>query len=176
MREYARELRDMRDRVRERPYLFEQVKQVIGSVVASLSKWRVPRELMFFFSSAETREGSGRAGVQEQTEEKRDNRALHSTTRRRKWRRVVVLQVERQCRWEQLWLQQVCNMRIFSHVLHVMPQSGKNMNSTGDGEPRTLCGLVILHYIILWAYAAVFSEDKRCSQLKVRCNYTLAIS
>ncbi|XP_056915199.1 protein FAM161B isoform X1 [Takifugu flavidus] len=27
MREYARELRDMRDRVRERPYLFEQVKQ-----------------------------------------------------------------------------------------------------------------------------------------------------
>lgn len=31
MREYARELRDMRDRVRERPYLFEQVKQVSGS-------------------------------------------------------------------------------------------------------------------------------------------------
>lgn len=31
MREYARELRDMRDRVRERPYLFEQVKQVSGT-------------------------------------------------------------------------------------------------------------------------------------------------
>lgn len=31
MREYARELRDMRERVREQPYMFEQVKQVSGT-------------------------------------------------------------------------------------------------------------------------------------------------
>lgn len=31
MREYAKELRDMRERVREQPYMFEQVKQVSGT-------------------------------------------------------------------------------------------------------------------------------------------------
>lgn len=56
--------------------------------------------------------------------------------------------------------------------------SGKIMNSTGDGEPRTSCGLVVLHYIILLAYATVFSKEKTnaADNSKVRCNYTLAIS
>ena len=41
-------------------------------------------------------------------------------------------------------------MRIFSfvHPLRKTTVSGKIMNSTASGEPRTLCGLVILHYII----------------------------
>lgn len=50
--------------------------------------------ITFFFLSSEKREGSGRAGVLEQTEEKRNNRALYSTSRGREWR-VLLFQIER---------------------------------------------------------------------------------
>lgn len=121
MREYARQLRDMRERVREQPYMFEQVKQVSGT-----TGWLFRSEsfstVLVIFASVEKRTGSGRADVQGQTEEIRNKRALYPTTWGWKWGRGIIFQTECQCRWGRLSLQQVCKRRSFRHVLHVMPQ------------------------------------------------------
>lgn len=154
----------MRERVREQPYMFEQVKQVSGP-----TEWLFHCESDKFlhshvFVSVEKRTGSGWADVQEQTEEIRNNGALYPATRGRKWGRVIIFQTECQCRWGRLSLQQVCKRRIFGHVLHVMPQILGKLWIALLMEPRSSCGLLILHYIILCTYATVFSKERQTPQ------------
>lgn len=73
MREYRRELRDMKSRVGERPYLFEQVTQVIDrkgkKMLCSLYHIGRGRITFFHILPADQRKGSGGADVQEQVEQ-----------------------------------------------------------------------------------------------------------
>lgn len=72
MREYTRELQDIKARVRERPYLFEQLKQV-SDIVKLRRLHHIVHGIQhnFEFLLAEKCKSSCRADIQEHADESR---------------------------------------------------------------------------------------------------------
>lgn len=165
MREYRRELRDIKSRVSERPYLFEQVTQVIDTKQnpqTIISQWqrRVPSGWLLVCSL-------GRK-MQRLTLSRRTG----TSWRKLAWRSSLLRKKERQLKEQHRPHQRTIQTRkIFIAGMHweifscVHPRcntaaSGKLMNSTAAGEPRTSCGRIILHYIIVWVCQAISTEEK----------------
>lgn len=161
-----KELRDMKARVSERPCLFEQVKQVRGIV-----RWKDYIPLKITCASGITlsfcwqknakahaeqtyRNKLKKAGLKERFVEENGEAVEGTSTSSRSEDDTDENDIHnRYAKWEFL--------ASFVHPLCNTTVSGKIMNSTGAGEPRTSCGLVILHYIIFWACPAVFSEERQ---------------